>query len=327
MASPSNKKLLLFYVLKVLQDETDENHLLKQEEIAQKIYSQFGMEVERKTVGANLNSLIELGYDIIKVSGKGFYLGEREFEPTEIMFLIDAVFTSKVISSKQAQELCAKLYSFLSKNDSKKFRYIYKANEVSRTNHKQVFYTLGVISEAIEAKKKISFLYNRHLLGEKKNEKVYKVSPYFFISSQGKYYLVSHNEKYEDIAHFKLEKIEDVKILDEDTQPITSIKGYEKGVDKAKYANENIYVFGGESVKATLKLSSEYVVDYIYDWFDDNTRVYEKNDEIFADVKANEQALIFWCLQYGDAVELISPAQTREKIKQTVKNMSKKYER
>ena len=325
MASPSNKKLLIFYVLKILQDYSDENHPLKQEEISQKIYSQFGMDVERKSVGANLNNLIELGYDIIKVPGKGFYLGEREFEPSEIMFLIDAVFTSKVISAKQAQDLCGKLYSFLSNNDSKKFRYIYKANEVSRTDHKQIFYTLGVISEAIESKKQISFTYNKHLLGNKKNDKIYKVSPYFFISSQGKYYLVSHNEKYKDIAHFKLEKIENVKILDDDIVPITTIKGYEKGVNKAKYANENIYVFGGESVNATLKLSSEYVVDYVYDWFDSNTNIYQKNGEIFAEVKANEQALIFWCLQYGDTVELITPTTTRDKIANVVKGMAEKY--
>ena len=37
MPSDSNKKLSILYVLKVLQEYSDENHLLKQQEIADKI--------------------------------------------------------------------------------------------------------------------------------------------------------------------------------------------------------------------------------------------------------------------------------------------------
>ena len=326
MASTSNKKLILLYVLEVLKKDSDENHPLKQEDIAQKIYNRYGMECERKTIASNLGYLMDFGYDIQKIHGKGFFLGEREFETSEIMFLIDAVFSSKIISSKQAWSLCAKLFSFLSNNDSQKFRYVYKSDEVSRTDKKQLFYTLGMISDAIEAKKKIEFSYNKVMLGEKKNEKKYVASPYFFTNIQGKYYLVSFSEKHNNITNYKLEKIEDVKILDEKIMPITKIPGYENGIDKAKYSNENFYAFAGKTVDATLKLASETFVDYVYDWFDKGTNVYVKDNEIYADVKVNEQSLIYWCLQYGLGVELVKPKSTREKIAKTLQEISKKYE-
>lgn len=326
MASTSNKKLILLYVLEILKKDSDENHPLRQEDIAEKIYKRYGMECDRKTIASNLGYLIDFGYDIQKIHGKGFFLGEREFEPSEIMFLVDAIFSSKIISSKQAKSLCTKLYSFLSKNDSQKFRYVYKSDEVSRTDQKQLFYTLGMISDAIEMKKKIEFSYNRAMLSGK-NEKKYIVSPYFFTNNQGKYYLVSFDEKHNGITNYKLEKIENIKILDDDATPIKKIKGYENGIDKVKYSNQNFYAFGGETISATLKLSSENYVDYVYDWFDKDTCCYIKNGEIFADVKVNEQSLIYWCLQYGSGVELILPVETREKIAKMLKEMCKKYEK
>ena len=61
------------------------------------------------------------------------------------------------------------------------------------------------------------------------------------------------------------------------------------------------------------------------DWFGKNASVYQKNGEIFADVKANEKAIVYWCLQYGEHVELLSPQPIREKIKSAIGNMAKRY--
>ena len=46
---------------------------------------------EFKTSKYMEDRFLELGYDIIKVDRKGFYLGEREFEKGEIFFLLDAI--------------------------------------------------------------------------------------------------------------------------------------------------------------------------------------------------------------------------------------------
>ena len=147
MSYCGNKKLSILYILEILKDYSDENHLLSQTEIVKKLNSIYGMECERKSVGANIDNLIDYGFDIIKTQ-TGCYLGAREFEPSEIQFLIDAVFSSKSIDSFHSKELASKLSAFLSKYQRKQYNYLYKAGELNRTDNKQLFYNIDIINES-----------------------------------------------------------------------------------------------------------------------------------------------------------------------------------
>ena len=326
MAISSNKKLLLFYVLNVLKKFTDESHFLTHEQIGQYVEKEFGMYCERKTAAANIEALIELGYDIIKVDRKGFYLGEREFEKGEIFFLLDAIFSSKIISYKQAENLSKKLISFFSKYENKNFNYIHKSSQVSRTNLKQLFYSIELINEAISQKKKIKFVYQKSSYLKNDKFKEHVVSPYFMTNSQGKYYLVCNRDDMDNISHFKIEKIKDIEIVNEPLFDSKNLEGYEKGLDISKYTNENIYMFSGKTVSAKLKLENENAVDYVFDWFDkNNTLITQKDGVFYADVRVNESALVYWALQYGESVEILEPISTRQKIAEIVSKMYNKY--
>lgn len=329
MAYSGNKKLSIIYILEILKEYSDENHPLTQNEILKKLYNGYGMECERKSIGANIDNLIEAGYDIVKCEGGGCYLGEREFEQSEISFLVDAVFSSKAINSDKAKKLAQKISAFSSKFNQKKYNYIYKSDEISRTSNKQLFFTIDVLHDAIEQKRQVEFTYDRPYISkenkEKQQNKRYVVSPYFLVNNQGRYYLVCNYDHYDDISNYKLEQIKDIKILETSAKPITKVKGFENGLNVAKYANENIYMFSADSVSVSLKLLDEYAVGIVLDWFGANASVYQKNGELFADVKANEKAIVYWCLQYGEHVELLSPQPIREKIKLAIDNMSKRY--
>lgn len=325
MASDTNKKLLILYIWEVLKEFSDENHYLTQNDILEKIRQIYGMECERKSIGANIEELENFGVDIIKVPHKGCFIGERDLEPSEVAFITDAIFSSKSISGTQAKALAQKLSKSLSKHQRRKYNYIYKADQVTRTNNYDLFWNIEVIQEAIEKGKKISFRYNRPYFEKENKKRPYVVNPYFLINSQGRYYLVCNYDYYDEIGNYKVELISDIKILDSDIKPITAVKGYEKGIDIAKYTNEHIYAFGKETVSATLRLSGEQSVGYIVDWFGKSARIYKENDILYADVESNEQALIYWCLQYGEHVELLRPAKTREQIKEKVNNLTMKY--
>jgi len=328
MVIQSNKKMSLLCILKVLEEYSDENHPLTQAQIISKVEQNYGLELERKSISANIESLIDFGFDIIK-SAKGCFLGQREFEPSEVSFLIDAVFSSRSINSKHSRELAEKLSKFLSIHDRKKYKYICKADEIIRTDNKQLFYTIDVLNEAIEKGKKVKFNYNRFYYDkatrDKKNSKSYIINPYFLINNQGKYYLVCNYDFFDEIANYKVELISNIEILDKDVKPITKLKGCENGVDMAKYANENIYMFHNKTVNASLKIEDEYSAEYIMEWFGKNAKFYEKENLLYADVTANEQALIYWCLQYGDTIELVEPKETREEIKKKSKTLSERY--
>ena len=54
-------------------------------------------------------------------------------------------------------------------------------------------------------------------------------------------------------------------------------------------------------------------------------KFYEKDNKIYADVVANESSLIYWCLQYGEVIEIIEPKTCRDKIRDIVTEMFKRY--
>ena len=93
----------------------------------------------------------------------------------------------------------------------------------------------------------------------------------------------------------------------------------------AKYANENIYMFNNKVVSATLKIYNDYAAEYVMEWFGKKARFYQKYGQVYADVTANEQALVYWCLQYGESIELTYPVSTRDLIKKQIQLLNTKY--
>ena len=98
-----------------------------------------------------------------------------------------------------------------------------------------------------------------------------------------------------------------------------------KGIDISRYINEHIYVFGDEIINATVKLTDDNSITYVMEWFGNNAKIYKNSDAIYADIASSEKALVYWCLQYGESAELIAPNETRNKIKEIVENIQKKY--
>ena len=145
----SNKKLLTIYILEILKEYSDEEHPMLQNDIINKLDINYNMSCDRKSVGANIQILEDIGYNIVK-TGKGVYLGERELENSEISFLIDAIFSSHSIESGQSKKLIDKLMKILSCYKRKNYNYVFNANNVIKTDNKQVFYNIDLLNEAID---------------------------------------------------------------------------------------------------------------------------------------------------------------------------------
>ena len=107
-----DKKMAMLYILDIMKEYSDENHLLTHKDIINKLNNIHHVELERKTVATNLDLLAEYGYDINKGPTGGFYLGERDLDETEIKFLIDAVYSSKLITGKQATAISKKIDTY-----------------------------------------------------------------------------------------------------------------------------------------------------------------------------------------------------------------------
>ena len=104
------KKLAILRILEILQERTDEDHLLTQSEISSILKSQYGINLERKAIAEDIK-LLEDEYDIFQTP-KGIYCASNVFEKSEIRVLIDSVLCSRYINPNHSDDLIKKLVKF-----------------------------------------------------------------------------------------------------------------------------------------------------------------------------------------------------------------------
>lgn len=144
--------------------------------------------------------------------------------------------------------------------------------------------------------------------------KEFLINPYFMINNHGKYYLVCNYDKYNTLANYKIECISNVKILDSPIKPMHELEDTEN-FNIVDYVNEHIYMFSGKTIQAVIKLDSAKTINDIIDWFGDDISITFSNYKPIISLKANEQALIYWALQYGEHIEVLSPKKQEKNLK------------
>ena len=326
MYATANKKMLNMLILEILRQYSDENHSLTQQEIIRLLKQNYGMECDRRSVKNNVQYLKELGYDISME--KGYKLLSREFDDAELRILIDSVLFSKSISTRQAKELIAKIRGLASNYFNAKVSHVCNLPELQRTANKQAMYSLDTINDAIADKKQISFIYNYMGTDFKlhpKREEPYIVNPYQIVANNGRFYLIANYDKYDNVAHFRIDKMTDVKMLSNKTKPMKQVKGLENGLNLPKHMAEHIYMFSGESETVKIKTTADMMSE-LTDWFGNDFSVMKQDgDEIIARVKCNLNAMRYWALQYGPYVEVLEPKEIRDKLSEDIKAMAEKY--
>ena len=103
MAKSANQKLKLLYLLRILWEETDEDHGLSMESIIKKLAA-CGVEAERKSLYDDFSMLGTFGIDVLKQKdGRSvtYSLGTRDFSVGELKLLADAVQSSRFLTQKK----------------------------------------------------------------------------------------------------------------------------------------------------------------------------------------------------------------------------------
>ena len=326
MYGTGNKKMLNMLILEILQKYSDENHALTQQEIIRLLQQNYAMECDRRSVKNNVLSLQEMGYDISME--KGYRLMSRDFDDSELRILIDSVLFSKSISTRQAKGLIEKLRDHASNYFNAKVSHVCNLPDLPRTVNKQAMYALDSINDAISEKRKISFVYNEMGTDFKLHptrEEPYIVNPYQIVANNGRFYIIANYDKYDNIIHFRVDKMTNVRILDEKAKPMKQIPELKDGLSLPKHMAEHMYMFSGESVPVKLE-TTEDMMQELVDWFGNDFRVEKAGDgKIRARVTCNAKAMRFWALQYGPYVEVLEPKEIRDKLSEDIKTMAEKY--
>ncbi|NLN25076.1 MAG: WYL domain-containing protein [Bacteroidetes bacterium] len=341
------KKMLILNILDILRKYSDENHRLSAKDIGERLEREYSQKVDRKAIKRNLMNLIDFGYQLefsesIRINKSGeeeiitsdWYL-VRDFTDAELRLLIDSLLFSKHIPYNQCKELIEKLEGLSNTYFKAKVKHIRTMPEKLSEN-KALFYTIEILDDAIEKKKRVQFHYisdygidKKPLLHKNQDGKVttYKVNPYQMAATNGRYYLICTHKYYpEAVSNYRIDRIVDIKLLDD--EPITPVKevpALKNGFDLPKHMAENIYMFGGESVWVKFR-AKRYIIKDILDWFGYDARFTGEDDEnIIVDVKVSEQAMLYWSLQYGEHIEVLSPESLRDRVGKAAKSIAEKY--
>ena len=211
MAKSSGQKLKLLYLIKMLRENTDENHPMSTPDIIKYLENQ-GIHAERKSIYNDMECLADFGYDVVQVQsrlGGGYYLGSREFELPELKLLVDAVQSSRFITTKKSRELIRKLEQIAGKNDAGKLqRQVYVAGRV-KTENESIYYSIDAIHRAIQENKQISFVYldwnlKKQLVPRPNGNKC--VSPWALIWREENYYLAAYDSEDRVIKHYRVDR-------------------------------------------------------------------------------------------------------------------------
>ena len=151
------------------------------------------------------------------------------------------------------------------------------------------------------------------------------MNPYQIVANNGRYYLIGNYDKYDNVAHFRIDRMTNVCMLDERRKPVSQVTDFKNGFSLPKHMAEHIYMFSGKTVSVRM-VAKKHLMDELVDWFGKDFKIRrEFEDEMLIDVKCNKSAMKFWALQYGPYVEVLEPAELREEIKESVKGMWEKY--
>lgn len=326
MNSLESKKLALIRILEIFKRYSDESHPLTQEEIICRLKNDYGITIERKAVSRNFSLLREAGYEI-NSSPRGSYLETREFEDSEIKLLIDSVLSSKYITPKQTIGLIDKLSHLSNVYFKSLIKNTCTVNEWNKTDNQEVFYNIDTINEAIGLDKKITFDYNKYGK-DKKLHKIskHKVSPYQLILHNQKYYLLAKSDGCDSISYFRLDRITKIKVDNESLYRLSQVKRYERGINYNQLATQPyLDISNDERVEMIVDPS---ILDEIIDTYGKEVQISDTGSGKYTVfLKSSAASMEHYAMQYVDSIEIVKPQELRERIKESLKNGLRRYDK
>ncbi|MBR1770869.1 MAG: WYL domain-containing protein [Lachnospiraceae bacterium] len=322
MAKSEGQKVKILYILKLLQEHTDEAHPMTTAQLIDALRAE-GIACERKTIYSDIAQLIDFGYDIVQLSnrqGGGYYLAEREFELAELKLLVDVVQSSRFITAKKSRELIGKLEHMAGKYDAGQLqRQVFVAGRV-KTENERIYYSVDHIHRAIQQDRQIRFHYLEWNLEKKLVPKgdARTVSPWALIWKDENYYLAAYDAAGGMMKHYRVDKMGSVEVLEEKREGLQQFET----IHLADYINQTFGMFGGEEETVTLRFPNR-LIGVVLDRFGTEASVRPMPDDTFrVRVKVAVSGQFFgWLAGIGRDVRIVAPETVGDQYREWLKNI------
>lgn len=332
MAGKPGSKLKLLYLLDVFWHYSDDENVLTAKQLCEKLEN-YGVQAERKSIYADINTLTEFGFDIInaKTPRRGFFLASRQYEVAEIRLLIDAVQAANFISNKKTKALQDKLYRLVSQGQAETIKSQIFIESRLKCDNEELYYTIDTINKAIKQGMQIEFSYKKRRVTKRmttsSENKLFKVNPYALIWINDRYYLICNNPKYENLMHTRLDRMKKIRILDEKARSFAEVSEYRDVFDATDYSSKMFNMFSGEIKQVELRCSNA-IIDEILDRFGSAVplKAYGDGHFIIKVQAAISEGLVSWILQYGASIKVKSPKTLANAVKENARQVLSLYE-
>ena len=328
----NNQRSRILYVMKILLENTDEEHFISIQEIAKEL-SLYGIASERKSIRSDIENLCTYGLDIAEVKegrNKYYHLVNREFELAELKLLVDAVQCSKFITVKQSNKLIQKLKCCGSKYQAGRLqRQVYVNGRLKSENEKS-FYSVDAIYEAIAQNRKIVFRYFSY---NEKKEKImhhqgdnYIVSPWAMCWDDRNYYMIGHDEESDEIKHFRVDKMLETQIIRARRSGEEAFLRKFGNRSFEQYTEKLFGMYGGEIEQVKL-LCPNSLANVIIDRFGKDIRILPNDHDSFTTTVevAVSELFLGWVMALKK-VRILEPESVVDRMKEMLKQQNDFYQ-
>jgi len=327
-----------FYkTIEIFQQETDDVHILSMRKLQVRLSQVTGDKIDRRTVYEYIKTLSELGFDISNYSEnkKGYFLQTRDFEEHEIRILMDCITACQFITLKKTNQLFGKLEKLNSNYVTNRLKGQLYIDNRSKSKNEQIFYNINNINEAIIENKKLSFNYchyntEKKYIAQKEEDgslKIYNISPISMILKDDCYYLICISDKYETMGHYRIDRMQMVKVLDEERRSLEEIEELENGFDAATYAKKCINMYSGMDIEVIVRFKNK-LLDLVIDELGEDVELLPDKEGYFIAkfISKFSTGLKRWLLQLGSEAMVIEPMELINEIKEEVNKVKLLYE-
>jgi len=327
----SKSRLRILNLLDILYKKSDEDNLLSMADIINEL-DKLGISSERKSIYRDIEQLVDFGYDIstFEENRLGYFMSSREFDETEIRFLIDAILSSRCLTTKKSKDLLDKLLHLTSEGSAAKLKNRVTLEGRIKCHNEEFYYNIDKINRAISENKKITYQYYQYdftkKLVLKRDGYLYTINPYDLCWNEDYYYLIGSHDKYDNLSNYRVDRMHAINILEEKRKEINKVSGYSKGLNLADYMRYSFKMFSGEKTNVEIKFSND-LLNTIIDRMGVNITTIKLDPEHFkliTDVNIGE-GFIAWILSFGTKAEVLYPQELRESIKKKIDEVRGMY--
>ena len=349
MPQETGKKIIILYILQILMKYTDAGHTMTQQQIAEKLRSDYSLEVSRSTVKRNISDLLEAGYNIQytevtrgfinKKTGEAeentiytdlYY--EHDFTEAELHMIIDGLLFSRSVPYRHRKQLIDKLGRLSSAYFNQRMNHVHCMSSDAPQNP-ELFYTIDVLDEAITAGKQVRITYNQYgtdfglhpTLNGDGSVKRQTLNPYQLVANEGRYYLICNNDHHDTVSNYRIDRITEIELLDVPAKPAGQVEGLENGLNLQDYVYQNLNMFTDEAKDTEFIIQKRYV-SLIIDFFGRHVSFHEREDgTVSCRLKVSVTAMKHWAVEHANIARVVSPDSLVDEIREEIRKAGALY--